>query len=270
MRQKSTRRGLFFGGIALGILAVAIAAGVSVKAVGPVVFDPNLTVDTVVSGLSQPTSLAFIGHDDLLVLEKASGRVKRITGGVLQPTPVLDLAVNSGSERGLLGIAIHPDFPRRPWVYLYWTESTATDAGGQLTDTTDLSKTPLLGNHVDRFVWNGSTLSFDMNLIRLHAFQADAGQPLRGNHNGGIIRFERSHDDNGQHEGDENHRDDRGRDDERVRQAQEAAVEGGTLLVEAETRKRTVRRMFAGDSEADGEKRRIAGEFREGPFERRR
>ena len=48
---------------------------------------------------------------------------------------------------------------------------------------------PLLGNRVDRFVWNGSTLTFDRNLIRLRAFQADEGQPLRGNHNGGVIVF---------------------------------------------------------------------------------
>ena len=36
---------------------------------------------------------------------------------------VLDLPVNSGSERGLLGIALHPDFPSNPGVYLYWTET---------------------------------------------------------------------------------------------------------------------------------------------------
>jgi glucose/arabinose dehydrogenase len=49
---------------------------------------------------------------------------------------------------------------------------------------------PLLGNRVDRFVWNGSTLTYDRNLIKLHAFQNDAtnGTP-RGNHNGGVIRF---------------------------------------------------------------------------------
>jgi glucose/arabinose dehydrogenase len=47
----------------------------------------------------------------------------------------------------------------------------------------------LLGNRVDRFVWNGSTLAFDRNLIRLRALQQDAGQPSRGNHNGGVVRF---------------------------------------------------------------------------------
>ena len=47
------------------------------------------------------------------------------------------------------------------------------------------------GNRVDRFRWDGSTLTLDQNIIRLRAFQADAGQPARGNHNGGVIRFGR-------------------------------------------------------------------------------
>jgi glucose/arabinose dehydrogenase len=61
--------------------------------------------------------------------------------GMLQTTPALDLAVNSASERGLLGIALHPRFPRNPRVYLYWTESTAMDAAGAPVDTTDLAST---------------------------------------------------------------------------------------------------------------------------------
>ena len=64
------------------------------------------------------------------------------------------------------------------------------DAAGAPVDTTDAASTPLLGNRVDSFIWNGRTLRFERNLIKLRAFQADAGQPLRGNHNGGIIRFE--------------------------------------------------------------------------------
>jgi glucose/arabinose dehydrogenase len=68
-------------------------------------------------------------------------------------------------------------------VYLYWTESTTG------ADTGVLSSTPLLGNRVDRFVWNGSSLTFDHNVIQLRAIQQDAGQPERGNHDGGIIAF---------------------------------------------------------------------------------
>src|SRR5215472_8618477 len=144
--------------------------------------DPNLSVKTVVTGLSQPTSMAFIGPNDFLVLEKDTGKVQRVTNGVLQG-PVLDLAVNSASERGLLGIALHPDFAINHFVYLYWTESSTG------VDSSNLADVALLGNRVDRYIWNGSTLTFDINLIKLHAFQADANQPLRGNHNGGVLRF---------------------------------------------------------------------------------
>jgi glucose/arabinose dehydrogenase len=139
-------------------------------------------VRTAVSGLDQPIALVFLGANDLLVTEKATGRVQRVVNGVVHST-VLDLPVNSASERGLLGIALDPQFPTDPRVYLYWTESTSG------TDSNVLSDVPLLGNRVDRFVWNGSTLTFERNLIKLRAFQADAGQPERGNHDGGVIRF---------------------------------------------------------------------------------
>ena len=170
------------------VMALAVAltlvpsSGTAVAADGPTMLHPLLGVRPVVRGLVTPTSMAFLGANDLLILEKISGRVKRVTDGAVVGA-VLDLAVNSASERGLLGIALHPGFPTTPFVYLYWTESSTG------ADSSALADVPLLGNRVDRFVWNGSTLTFDRNLIKLHAFQADAGQPLRGNHNGGVIRF---------------------------------------------------------------------------------
>ncbi len=174
--------------VLVAALVVAICSstmhGGEAQAADPTMLDPNLTVRTVVDGLNQPTTMAFLGPTDILVLEKATGRVQRVVNGVIQST-VLDLAVNSASERGLLGIALHPGFPSNPGVYIFWTVSTTG------ADSVNLAEVPLLGNRVDRFVWNGSTstLTFDHNLIGLRAFQADAGQPLRGNNNGGVIRF---------------------------------------------------------------------------------
>ncbi|MBX6315642.1 MAG: PQQ-dependent sugar dehydrogenase [Isosphaeraceae bacterium] len=198
------------------LLAVALVFGrEDVRGqVVPTVLDPNLTVRTVVSGLTQPTTMAFLGPDDFLVLEKSTGRVKRVIGGVAQADPVIDLAVNSASERGLLGIALHPDFPNTPWVYLYWTCSAAPppmdfpffptalrcpDEPALGADTNNILAVPLLGNRLDRFVWDGTTLTFDKNLIMLHTFQYD-GAPIppgqgdqnqgpAGNHNGGVLRF---------------------------------------------------------------------------------
>jgi aldose sugar dehydrogenase len=163
------------------LVALALPAQAWAQA-GPTVVDPNLAVRTVATGLSQPTGLAFIGANDMLVNEKASGRVIRIRNGVVEG-PVLDLAVNSASERGLLGIALHRNFMVNGFVYLFWSESNTG------ADSNSLATVDLLANRLDRFVWNGSTLTFDRNLIRFRAFQADAGQPLRGNHDGGVVRF---------------------------------------------------------------------------------
>jgi glucose/arabinose dehydrogenase len=168
------------------------AGGAGAQSPEPTLEDPRLGVRTVVSGLVTPTSVAFLGPDDVLVLEKNTGKVQRVVNGSVA-TSVLDLAVNFGSERGLLGIALHPRFPADPGVYLFWTESTTG------ADTDVLDQTPLLGNRVDRFVWNGSRLTFDRNLITLRAIQQDAftittpfgtfTQPERGNHDGGVLRF---------------------------------------------------------------------------------
>lgn len=186
-REYVTRTARAVLGLAIGATLTATPRTASAQ---PTLFDPSLSVATVVSGLSQPISIAFLGPNDFLVTEKATGQVKRVTNGAVTGV-VLDLAVNSNSERGLLGMALHPKFPRVPYVYLYNTESTTG------TDTNVVTNVPLLGNRVDRFVWNGSTLTFDRNLIRLRSLQNDLNNVLttppsvvnRGNHNGGVIRF---------------------------------------------------------------------------------
>jgi aldose sugar dehydrogenase len=168
-------------GLALAV-AAPLAFATAAPAQEPELLDPDLAVQTAASGLSQPVSMAFIGKDDMLVLEKASGQVKRVVDGEVLGV-VLDLPVNSASERGLLGIAVHPKFRRNGWVYLFWSESRT----GADSDTLDGVR--LLGNRIDRFEWNGEALEFDRNILQFRSFQADAGQPLRGNHDGGVLRF---------------------------------------------------------------------------------
>jgi uncharacterized repeat protein (TIGR01451 family) len=163
--------------------SVSLQTVVNSPSSGPAMTDPNLSVKTVVNGLSQPTSMAFIGHNDFFIFEKNTGKVQRVTNGVIQSPPPLDLSVNSASERGGLGIALHPNFAFNGYAYLYWTESSTG------IDTTNIAEVPTLGNRVDRYIWNGATLTFDRNLIKLRAYQADANQQLRGNHNGGVLRF---------------------------------------------------------------------------------
>jgi glucose/arabinose dehydrogenase len=175
---------------------LSMSGGVVADTTPLTILDPNLQVaPLVLSGgaLSQPIGIVFLGQNDFLVLEKASGQVKRVINGVIQPTAVLDLAVNSNSERGLLSLVLHPNFPTTPLMYVRWTESSTG------VDTTVNTAVPLLGNRVDRYRWNGSTLSPDGNIIMLRALQTDnievPGHPgtangaPAGNHNGGVMRF---------------------------------------------------------------------------------
>src|SRR5687767_8826954 len=101
------RRPVTLGAAAL--LGLTLFAPAAAQETGPTLVDRNLQLDTAASGLELPTSMAFIGEDDLLVLEKNSGKVKRVEGGAVTDT-VLDLAVNSFQERGLLGITLEPGF----------------------------------------------------------------------------------------------------------------------------------------------------------------
>ena len=179
-------------GLALAVLAPMAVTGQALAQAPlppPEVLDPDLAVRPTVSGLAQPTSMAFIGRDDFLVLEKETGQVKRVRNGMVQDT-VLDLAVNFNSERGLLGIALHPKFRRNGWVYLFWSESKT---GADSTGGTDVR---LTGNRIDRFEWEDGRLVFDRNIIKFRAFQADptnlnarGNVQVRGNHDGGVIRF---------------------------------------------------------------------------------
>jgi aldose sugar dehydrogenase len=72
---------------------------------GIILSDPNLKLELVTSGLDFPTTMAFLGPDDFLILEK-SGTVKRVTNGQVLDKPLLQVDVNVKDERGLLGIAI--------------------------------------------------------------------------------------------------------------------------------------------------------------------
>jgi glucose/arabinose dehydrogenase len=213
-RRRRRRLAMSVSVQALGITMMGFISA-NAQAPAPSVTDSNLAVRTVVSGLSQPVTMAFLAPGDFFVTEKASGKLLHVVNGVVVST-VIQLPVNSASERGLLGISLHPRFKDNHFVYLYWTESSTGFPTNSLADVGNPDSpfppgTPQpLGNRVDRFVWDPVTdsLTYDRNLIRLHAFQADAGQPLRGNHNGGIIRFQKSDDlddDQGDDDGQKQH-----------------------------------------------------------------
>lgn len=155
----------------------------TVLAAPSIIKDPNLKVETVVNGFSFPTSMAFIDSNNILVLEKG-GQVRLVSNGVLQGKPVLQVPVNTESERGLLGIAImnssNPSNPNNDtstnknknnnnnkFVFLYYTESN----GG-----TDLR------NRVYKYTWDEQNRSL-INPVLMLDLPALPGP----NHDGGKL-----------------------------------------------------------------------------------
>jgi glucose/arabinose dehydrogenase len=118
----------------------------------------------VVTTLSQPTAFTWTPDGRMLVLEKI-GRVRVVVNGVLQGTSALDISasVDSGFEKGLLGICLHPGFATNGYVYLYYT-----------------NKVPK--NRISRFTMSGNTLGSELVIL-------DNIDATNGNHNGGNIQI---------------------------------------------------------------------------------
>jgi glucose/arabinose dehydrogenase len=150
--------------------ASAAAAG---EGLAQTVTDPNLTVSLVVNGLSSPTTMAFVGSGDILVLQKNNGQVRRVLNGVLQPAPVLDFPVNAESERGLLGIAVNSTV-NPPQVFLYVTEAASDGATA-------------IANRVYRYNWNAGAGTLTNQTLIL-----DLPVTAGPNHDGGVLTVDSS------------------------------------------------------------------------------
>ena len=98
------------------------------------IFDNDFKVEEYVVGLNTPTSMKFL-ENDILILEKNTGKVRLIKNGIIQPSPVLDVEVSYRNEQGLLGIEANESN-----VYLYFTESK--EDGGNA-----------IGNHIYKYDW---------------------------------------------------------------------------------------------------------------------
>src|SRR5690242_9026133 len=76
----------------------------------------------VAGGMPAPTAMAFAPDGRIFVCEKA-GNLRVIQNGALLPTPFLTVSVNTDGERGLIGVAIDPNFATNNFIYIYYTPS---------------------------------------------------------------------------------------------------------------------------------------------------
>ena len=122
---------------------------------------------TLADGLIAPTSMAEAPDGRIFVTEQG-GDLRVVKNGETLPTPFVSLNVDSAGERGLLGVALDPNFSANQFVYVYYT--TATGA---------------VHNRVSRFTASGDVAQpgSEVGLLELDSLSSAT------NHNGGALHF---------------------------------------------------------------------------------
>jgi len=153
------------------VLALLVIPG------APAVAQPSGFVDELaVGGVAEPTALAFLPDGRMLIASKG-GRLLIASGGSLAGQPAIDLGPRmcTESERGLLGVAVDPQFASNGFIYLYYTRRRG-EACTRNTRATD----PV--NRVSRFVLADGRAGSEAVLV-------DNIPSPNGNHNAGDLHF---------------------------------------------------------------------------------
>jgi aldose sugar dehydrogenase len=140
----------------------------------PIINDPILKTEVIVRGLESPTGMAFLGPNDILLIEKGKGTVQRIIDGRILPEPLLDVNVANKSERGLLGIGISKnvtnDINQPTYVFLFYSETLGKDGGNPV------------GNRLYRYELVDNKLTNPKLLLDLPTTPGPQ-------HNGGVVKI---------------------------------------------------------------------------------
>jgi glucose/arabinose dehydrogenase len=148
--------------LALG-LYLAVAPAALFAADLPAGFSETL----IASGLDNPTAMAIASDGRIFVCQQ-TGELRVIRDRTLLSPPFLTVGVNSDGERGLLGVAIDPNFAVNPYVYVYYTTAEAP-----------------IHNRVSRFTASGDVAAAGSEVVLLELDTLSGAT----NHNGGGLHF---------------------------------------------------------------------------------
>ena len=137
-----------------------------------------------ITGLAGSTAFAQAPDGRIFVAQQL-GTIRVIKDGVVLPTPFATMTVDSSGERGVLGIALHPDFASNGFVYVY---STRTDGGShnRISRYTAAGDVAAAGSEIALVdlpilpgmdIHNGGAIHFGSD-GKLYAGVGDAGEPL--------------------------------------------------------------------------------------------
>jgi glucose/arabinose dehydrogenase len=164
---------LSIGAAALAALLCLLPAAICDAAV-----PTDFADTTVASGFSQPVGFAFLPDGRALVIEQVSANIRLVVNGSIgsnDPLVTVPDVYTSGNERGLLGIAVDPGWPTRPYIYVYYSHSgtftnyiSMFEVGGDLTDPNSENLTIAASSRYDlltdipdnNYNHNGGTLRF--------------------------------------------------------------------------------------------------------------
>jgi glucose/arabinose dehydrogenase len=131
------------------------------------IFPTNFSREQVGGTITNPTVMAFANDGRIFVAEQ-SGKLRVIKGNILLPNSFVSLTVDSNGERGLIGIALDPDFTTNNFIYLYYTVNVAP-----------------IHNRISRFTANGDVVVAGSEKIILELDDLSNAT----NHNGGALAF---------------------------------------------------------------------------------
>ena len=161
------------------------------------VTDPDeIRVETFVGGLEVPWSLAFASDGRLFIAERP-GRGRIVEQGSRMPDPWAVLSVRDIGEGGLMGLALGPDFPADPWVYVCYTFDDQGQTRNRISrlrevDAHGADEQVILDGFPGASIHDGCRLKFGPD-GKLYATTGDAAQAPRAQDlsslSGKILRF---------------------------------------------------------------------------------
>ena len=153
-------------------IASLLAATAALASAQDVEVPDGFLVDTVCEGFDGAVTMDVARDGRVFVCEQ-TGAIRVVKNGELLAAPFLKLEVDDFWERGVEGVALHPQFPEQPFVYVHYVQ-----------------KVPFTHHVISRFTAEGDVVKAGSELVMIEA----EDQSLKvgkypGAHQGGAMRF---------------------------------------------------------------------------------